>query len=85
MRSPEEQEAIDKFEEAVREYTRFYEVEGLIIDWLLVTAEHIAEDDGGSSTGLAMYVSPTQSIYRTSGLANYAKIRVDENMSRREP
>lgn len=81
-KTPEEKAALEKFHEAVEEYVRSSGGEGLVIDWMLVTAEHLVEEDG-SATALATYVSREQSIYRTAGLVNYARIKIDNTIARR--
>lgn len=80
-RSPERKAADDKFEDAVREYLKSFNGEGLLMDWVLVTAEHVIEEDG-SATGLSVYVSSEQPLHRTVGLLAYAQRRTDIAIAR---
>lgn len=76
-------EAEETFDQAVRDYLEALDYgDGLLVDWLLVTAQHIVEDDGSSSTGQAIHVSREQPLYRTSGLARYAMKKTDARMER---
>lgn len=80
--NPEQLAAREKFEEAMRAYLITLENPGLLIDWMLVAAEHHTHDGGDTATSIAMYVSEGQSVYRTAGLAAYAKLKTDERMAR---
>lgn len=74
-------EADEKFEAAINEYlaSKGYG-DGMLIDWMLVTAQHISHDDGESSTALSVHVEATQSVYRGVGLARYAVKKTEQQM-----
>lgn len=56
--------------------------EGLLVDWTIVTAQHVAEDDGSSSTALGLWTPETQPIHRTMGLIEYAATRLRNTSTR---
>lgn len=68
-----DRKADEKLGKAIEEYLEAQgHTDGLLIEWLLVTAQHIPLDDGGSATGVGVYVDSDQAIYRSIGLAHYA-------------
>lgn len=72
-------EDTEKFEVALKEFlqSQGYD-DGLVVDWLLISAQHIIEDDGSSSTALALSGPTTQPIYRAAGLVKYANRVIDK-------
>lgn len=81
--SDDNQEAQEKFEQAIKEYLESQDFgDGLLIDWIMVTAQHIPKEDGSSATTLSILTSPQQSIYRSIGLARYAVHKTEGNLSR---
>lgn len=75
MTTREEAEA--KLEEAIREFLVFKEHDdGLVLDWVLVTAQHIDRGEDGIFTATGMYVPVHQKIHHTAGLVRYAEFKV---------
>lgn len=69
------------FHEAVRVYLESQDyADGLLVDWILVTSQHMIPDDGGSATSLAIMVSRDQPLYRTVGLAQYAITKTQQRL-----
>lgn len=77
--------ADDKFQDAIEEYLgEIGYGDGLLIDWLMVTAQHIPHEDGSTGTSLSILVSPQQSVYRGIGLARYAVYKTEKSLDRTE-
>lgn len=73
-------EARENLEKAIQEYIEcidsYQEDPGLLMDWVLVTAHHIADEEGeGTANGI--YTGKSQPLYRTAGLVQYALVKVD--------
>lgn len=68
-----------KFEEAVKQYltAQGYD-DGLVVDWFLITAQHMVEEDGAGSTALSVFGPYGQPIYRAAGLIQYALNKINE-------
>ena len=82
--SDNKEKAEEKFENAIREYLEAHEYgDGLLIDWMMVTAQHIPHEDGSSGTSLTILTSPSQSVYRSMGLARYAVVKTEKAVARR--
>lgn len=75
-RTDEQRAADTRFEAAVDELRSAYESEGLLVEWVLVTAAHIANDDGTSSTAVGHWVPPGQPLHRSLGTLDYATTRL---------
>lgn len=73
-------EARENLEKAIKEYVETFESyeedPGLLIDWLLITAHHIA-DESGTATANGIYGPPDQRLYGAAGLVAYAKLKVE--------
>lgn len=70
-------EADEKLEEAIKEYMEANDHgEGLLVDWLLITAQHFDEGDGSTATANAIYGPPHQRMYHALGLLDYATIKI---------
>lgn len=83
--SDDNQEAQEKFEQAIKEYLETIDFgDGLLIDWIMVTAQHIPHEDGSSGTTLSILTSPQQSVYRSIGLARYAIHKTEGSLNREE-
>lgn len=79
---PSDQSADDIFHEAVRVYLEHVGYgDGLLVDWMLVSAQHMIVDDG-SATSMSIVVSREQPIYRTSGLIDYAREKTNQKLVR---
>lgn len=77
--------ADDKFQASVEEYLgEIGYGDGLLIDWLMVTAQHIPHEDGSTGTSLTILTSPQQSVYRAIGLARYAVYKTEKSLDRTE-
>lgn len=75
----------EKLEDAIKEYqaSRGHD-DGLLVDWVLITAQHIPEADGESLTANAVYCPSHQPLYRMSGLLKYGEIRVAQRYNEPE-
>lgn len=74
-------DANDKLEEAIKEYMEAHEHnEGLLVDWVLVTAQHFDEGDGNTATANAIYGPPNQRLYHALGLLDYAIVKIKRNV-----
>lgn len=83
--SSDNKEADEKFHKAVEEYLgEIGYGDGLLIDWLMVTAQHIPHEDGSSGTSLSILTSSQQSVYRSIGLARYAVYKTEKSLERTE-
>lgn len=71
--------ADEKLEDAIREHLAADEDdEGFLVDWIIVTAQHVPFEDGTSGTTMRMQSSNNQPLYRTAGLAAYAMAKVND-------
>lgn len=76
-RTPEQRDADDAFEEAIRALLTAYGADdGLLLEWVIDTTQHIAEADGSSSTVTAYFTNPGAPLHRTLGLLGYVDERV---------
>ena len=67
----------ETFAEALQEFLNSQGApHGLLMDWIVVSAEHIAEQ-GGTSTAVGIWGPDDQPIYRRAGLLKYATERID--------
>lgn len=81
--SSDNKEADEKFEKAIEEYLgEIGYGDGLLIDWIMVTAQHIPHEDGSTGTSLSILTSPHQSVYRSIGLARYAVHKTEGSLHR---
>lgn len=79
---PTEKDAGEIFHEAVRIYLEHLGYgDGLLVDWMLVSAQHLIVD-GGSATSMSVVVSREQPIYRTAGLIAYANAQNEKKLFR---
>lgn len=70
-----------KLEEALKEFLNAEgHGEGLLVDWFLITSQHIDEGDGTTGTGLGMYGPQHQRLYSAAGLLHYAAIKIDQKI-----
>ncbi len=70
------------FHEACRVYLEHCGFgDGLLVDWMLVSAQHMITQDG-SATSLSIVVSREQPVYRTAGLVQFAKTKTDAKLVR---
>lgn len=71
----EQRKAAEALEAAIRDYIAAYsDSGGLLMEWVLVTAEHYAEGDAGA-TAVGHWCPVNQPLYRTLGLLDYATSR----------
>lgn len=76
------EEAREKFEAAIKEYLESQgHGDGILTEWLLITAQFVAHAEGGSSTATMINVSREQPMYRSAGLIEYARIKTMEALT----
>jgi hypothetical protein len=76
-RTPEQRAADTAFEAAIQALRAAYdETEGMLMEWVVLTSQHIAEDDGSSSTAVSRWVAPGQPLHRSLGLLDYGATRL---------
>lgn len=76
-------EADEKFQAAIEEYLgEIGYGDSLLIDWLVVSAQHMPHEDGSTGTSLTILTSPQQSVYRAIGLARYAVYKTEKSLER---
>lgn len=74
-------QAHEKLEEVVKEIlVASGHDDGLVVDWVLVVAQHIP-GEGGTATGTGIYGPHEQPAYRAAGLIAYAKAVVDRKLA----
>ena len=66
-------------QEAIRDYlgSRGH-TDGVLMDWVIVTSQHVVNPQGGSATNLAFHTSEDMALHRVAGLIRYADIRIEE-------
>lgn len=75
--------AEENLEEAIKDFLATCgHDEGLLVDWMLVTAHHIDSGDGDTWTANGIYGPREQPIYRAAGLVTYAQIKVSQKLNR---
>jgi hypothetical protein len=84
--TPEELKAEQALEEAIKNVlvVRGY-TDGLLMDWVVITAQHIVpneDPDGSGATGHLMLTPHTQPAYRCDGLLDYGKMLVNRRYNR---
>lgn len=75
-RTPEQRQADDRFEAAIRDLLEAYNSEGLLMEWALVTTTHHDEGDGSTATAVGQWVPPGQPLHRSLGLLDYSATRL---------
>lgn len=76
-RTSEQKSADDRFADAISELMLAYgATDGLLIEWVLLTAQHHVNDDGTTSTSVGNYTQPGQPFHRSLGLLDYAQVRL---------
>lgn len=69
--------ADERFEDAIRDYLAAYdESDGLLMEWVLITTQHQAHDDGRTSTAVGRWVPDDQPLYRSLGMLDYQATRL---------
>jgi hypothetical protein len=76
-RTPEQVAADNQFEEAIHAFLTAYDAtDGPVIEWMLLTAQHLVNDDGTTSTAVGHWVPPGQAYHRSMGLLDYMQTRL---------
>lgn len=76
-RTPEQKAADTAFEDAIRALLAAYgATEGPLMEWILLTAQHVDEGDGTTATATSHWVAPGQPLHRSLGLLGYSETRV---------
>lgn len=74
--------AHEKLEDAVKEILiASGHDDGLVVDWVLVVAQHIPGAEGNNATGTGIYGPHDQPTYRAAGLIGYAKAIIDRKLA----
>jgi Mg2+/citrate symporter len=79
-----DRQAQEEFHEAINKYleAQGYD-DGLLTEWVLVTAQHMIPSDGeGSATALMIHVSRELPLYRSAGLIQYALVKTEQAIKR---
>lgn len=63
-----EARAVRVVQKAIEEALVLEELDGVLMDWIVLTAQHRVEDDGSTTTRMVHYVPDEQPLYRTVGL-----------------
>lgn len=75
-RTPEQAAADTAFEDAIRDLLAAYDAEGLLTEWVLVTASHIDDGTPTTTTAVGHWVPPAQPLHRSLGALDYAVTRL---------
>lgn len=78
----EEQKAADKnLEEAIDLVGKAYGEEGLLMEWVVVTANHTTDSFGKTYTSVDWFCSDDLPYYRTQGLLGFTLDRIKDHIS----
>lgn len=78
-----EREAEAEFEAAIAKYmAALGQREGLVVDWFLITAEHVDTGHDRTMTAYGYYGPHAQRLHNGLGLLNYAQLRLQERTQR---
>lgn len=67
-----------KFETALEEYLAARgDNEGLLIDWVVITAHHIDDGESHTMTANGIYGPSHQRLHNALGLVSYAKLKIE--------
>lgn len=79
MGATDEQKAADRaLEEAIDRMSKAYGEEGLLMEWVVITAHHIDDGEGGSATGIDYFASDDLPVYRMQGLIEFVRDRLKD-------
>lgn len=81
MTREEAGKALDK---AVEDWQRADEGEGLLMEYVLVTASHVARGDGSTATSVSFCCSDDLPLYRSIGLLDFALAQQRVEITRRD-
>lgn len=74
---PDRRAADATFENAIRDYLAAYgQSDGLLMEWVLTTSQHLSNDDGSTSTAVGNWVADGQPLHRSLGLLDYQATRL---------
>lgn len=80
--TPEEESATEAFEASLKALLEAFGYDrGVLVDWVLVSAQHVIPDSDPESRGAtaaAMFFRFGQAPYRTDGLLDYGKFLVSK-------
>jgi hypothetical protein len=78
---PNERQAELDFEAAMQKYMEILgQREGLLVEWFLITAEHVETGDGRAATVNGIYGPYNQRVFSAAGLLRYATVLIDERI-----
>lgn len=68
----------EKLEAAINEYlAATHRKDGLLVDWFLLCAQHIVNDDSTTSTSFSTCAPHDQPLYRAMGMLDYGRSILD--------
>lgn len=81
-RTAEQRAADDRLEDAIRAHLEAYDTtDGVLMEWVVLATQHIAENDGSSATAVSHWVPPGQPLHRSLGLLDYAATRLRAHLA----